>query len=322
MDMTKKIIAVLIAAALALFATGCAKDNAEEPFEEIPAMNVADENMRQTVLYLEDDFGYIVPVMKEIEWVEGIGKAAVSQLIADPDADAQLEYMGLNPILAEGTEVSLSIKEGVATIQLSEGAIAAEDAVGEMNKVVAVVNTLCEFPTIDSVVIRQAGREDALPCGTDISAAFAPFDLNVATTTLSSEDMENASKILLYFGNGAETAIVPVTKFVGGEADAFVVMSELVKGPGGGSLKNLFPEGTQLLGVDVDETGVATVNFSSELSAVSKTPELQEKLVKCIMLSLKQFDNIDEVVILVEGKEFTASSEATMAYMEFVNTME
>lgn len=320
--MIKKIIAVLIAAALMLCAAGCAADKEEEPFEEIPAMNAANEDMRQTVLYLEDDYGYIVPVMKEIEWVEGIGRAAVSQLIASPDTDAQMEYLGLNPVLAEGTEISLDIDDGVATIEFSEGAIAAEDAVSEMNKVVAVVNTLTEFPTIDSVIIRQAGCDDALPCGTDISAAFPTFDLNVVTTTLSSEDMENATKILLYFSNSTGTAIVPVTKFVGGSADAFVVLSELVKGPGDSKLKSLFPEGTELLGVDVDETGVATINFSAEISAISDTPDLQDKLVKCITLSLKQFDNIDEVVILVEGKEFVSTSETTMAYMDFVNTME
>ena len=320
--MTKKIIAVLIAAALMLCFTGCAKDKEEAPSEEIPAMNVADENMRQTVLYLEDDNGYIVPVMKEIEWVEGIGKAAVSQLIASSDADAQMEYLGLNPILAEGSEVSLSIKEGVATLKLSEGAIATEDSVSEMNKVVAVVNTLTEFPTIDSVIIKQEGCEDALPCGTDISQAFPTFDLNVATTTLSSEDMENATKILLYFENSTGTAIVPVTKYVGGEADAFVVMSELVKGPMDGKLKTMFPEGTELLGVDVDEAGVATISFSKELSGIGETPDAQNMLIKCITLSLKQFDNIDEVVILVDGKELAATSETTMATMDFVNTMQ
>jgi len=320
--MTKKIIAVLMAAALVLTClAACAKDNGEGPSEEIPAMNVPDANMRQTVLYLEDDYGYIVPVMKEIEWVEGIGKAAVSQLIADPDTDSQFEYLGLNPILSEGTELSLSIKEGVATIQFSEGAIAAEDAVDEMNKVVAVVNTLCEFPTIDSVIIRQEGCDDTLPCGTDITQAFPAFDLNVATTTLSSDDMENASKIVLYFGSGSGEAIVPVTKYVGGEADAFVVMSELVKGPGDAKLKSLFPEGTELLGVDVDDSGVATINFSKELSSISDTPELRDKLLKCIALSLKQFDNIDEVVILIDGKEFASTSSTTMATMDFVNTM-
>jgi germination protein M len=322
MDMTKKIIAVLIAAALVLCFTGCAKDKEEAPSEEIPAMNAARENMRQTVLYLEDDNGYIVPVMKEIEWVEGIGKAAVSQLIANPDTDAQFEYLGLNPILAEGTEISLDIDDAVAEIEFSKGAIAAKDAVGEMNKVVAVVNTLCEFPTIDSVIIRQAGCDDALPCGTEITSAFPPFDLNVATTTLSSEDLKNASKIMLYFGSGSGEAIVPVTTYVGGEADAFAAMSELVKGPADAKLKSLFPEGTELLGVEGDGAGVATVNFSGELSAVSDTPGAQEKLIKCITLTLKQFDNIDEVVILVEGKEFASTSEATMAYADFVNTMD
>ena len=65
-------------------------------------------------------------------------------------------------------------------------------------------------------------------------------------SSLSEQDKENASKLLLYFVNEAETAIVPVTKYVGGQADAFAAMSELVKGPGEGGLRSPFPEGTEL----------------------------------------------------------------------------
>ena len=73
---------------------GCGGAKEEEPYEEIPAANLddTDANMRDTVLYLEDDYGYIVPVMKQIEWVEGIGAATVSQLIADSNTDSQLSY--------------------------------------------------------------------------------------------------------------------------------------------------------------------------------------------------------------------------------------
>lgn len=318
--MLKRIIVMIIVVIMLICLAACGGDKNEEPYEEIPAMSVTDENMRQTVIYLEDDFGYIVPVMKEIEWEEGIGAAAVSQLKASPDVDAGMAYLGLNPVLAENTELSLSIKDGVATIQLSEGSISAEDAVGEMNKVVAVVNTLTEFPTIDSVKIRQEGCEDTLPGGTDITSAFATFDLNVMSA-LSSGELENASKVMLYFENMAGTALVPITKYVGGEADAFAAMNELVRGPKDGGLKNLFPEGTELLDVDVDETGIASVNFSKAFSDISKEPQHEKMLLKTIVLTMTQFDNIDVVRILVDGKEYTDTSQTTMAVPEFVNTL-
>jgi germination protein M len=259
--------------------------------------------------------------MKEIEWVEGIGAATVSQLIADPNQDAGMAYLGLNPVLAEGTELSLNITDGVAKIQFSEGALAAADAVAEMNKVIAVVNTLTEFPTIDTVIIEQAGCDGTLPCGTDISSAFGTFDLNVSGT-LEADDVANASKLVLYYENAAETAIVPVTKYVGGTADAFAAMNELLKGPGDGGLKNLFPEGTELLGVDVDDAGIATVNFSKEYTEISEDAEKEDRLSRCIIHTLMQFDNIDVVRILVDGEEVVDSATQTMAQVEYVNILE
>ena len=319
--MLKKAAFVLLALMMLIPLAACGKED-EEPYEEIPAMNndVSDTNMRQTVLYLEDDYGYVVPVMKEIEWVEGIGTAAVSELIADPDVDAGMAYMGLNPVLSEGTEISLNIVDGVAKIQLSEGALAAEDAVGEMAKVVALVNTLTEFSTVDTVLVEQAGCDGALPHGTDISSAFAPFDLNVQSA-LGEDDAANASKVVLYFENTAETAIVPVTKYVGGSADAFAAVNELLKGPGEGGLKNLFPEGTELLGLEVDDAGIATVNFSGAYASISDDPQKEDRLSRCIILTLMQFDNIDVVRILVDGEEVIDSAAQTMAQIEYVNTM-
>lgn len=318
--MLKKALAALTVIFLLFGFVGCGGAKDEEPYEEIPAANLdSGANMRNTVLYLEDDYGYIVPVMKQIEWVEGIGAATVSELVADSNTDTRMEYMGLNPILSEGTQLSLSIKDGVATLKLSSGAISAEDSVGEMTKVMALVNTLAEFKTIDQVKIRQEGCGDTLPHGTDISAAFSPFDLNVIG---KAPDEDDASKLLLYFENEAGTSIVPVTKYVGGKADAFAAMSELVKGPGEGSLKSPFPKSTELLGVTVDDSGVASVNFSKEFAQISKTPEREKALVRCIILTLMQFDNIDEVRILVDGNEYSSTAQTTMATVEFVNTLE
>ena len=320
--MHKRVLALLLAVFLLFAFAGCGDKSQEEPYEEVPAVHIVDDpGLRNTILYLEDDNGYIVPVMKQIPWVEGIGAATVSQLIANPDTDAEMEYMGLNPILSEGTELSLSIKDGVATLKLSENAIAADNAVDELKKVMAVVNTLTEFQSIDSVLIRQEGCGEELPQGTVISQPFPPFDLNVITT-LSQADQENASKLMLYFAGESGNVIVPVTTYVGGQADPYAAISELIKGPGEEGLKSLFPKGTALLNVDVDEDGVASVDFSKEFKAISEDAQQERALIRCVMLTLMQFDNVEEVRILVEGEEYTGAAQAAMAYPDYVNVME
>ncbi len=316
--MLKRYLAAVLALVMLPICFAACGEKKEDVYEEIPAANVAtDPDMRQTVLYYEDDYGFIVPVMKEIKWVEGIGAAAVSELRANPDADAEMEYMGLNPILTADTELSLSIKDGAATLKLSKGAITAEDATGEKAKVTAVVNTLAEFPTIDTVKIVQEGADGKLANGTDISKSFAAFDLNVMTT-LSEEDLSNASKVMLYFIDESEAAIVPVTKYIGGTADAYAAMNEFVRGPGCHGLKSLLPDGTKLLNVEIDKAGVATVEFSPEFATIEEDADKEAKLIKCIVFTLRQFDNIDEVRILVNGEEYKSTAETTMS-TKFVN---
>jgi spore germination protein GerM len=74
--------------------------------------------------------------------------------------------------------------------------------------------------------------------------------------------------------------------------------------------------------VTVDDNGIASINFSDEFNTVSETPEREKALVRCIVLTLMQFDNIDEARILVDGKEYSSTSQTTMATPEFVNTLE
>ena len=318
--MWKKAAIVLLALLMLLPLAACGKED-EEPYEEIPAMNVSDANMRQTVLYLEDDYGYVVPVMKEIEWVEGIGAAAVSELIADPNVDAGMAYLGLNPVLAEGTEISLNIVNGAAKIQLSEGALSADDAVGEMAKVVALVNTLTEFSTVDTVLIEQAGCDGILPQGTDISTAFSAFDLNVQST-LSEDDVANASKVVLYFENTAETAIVPVTKYVGGSADAFAAVERAFKRAGRRRFEKHVSGGHGAVGARGRRRGHCGPSTSRVRMRPSATIRREEdRLTRCIILTLMQFDNIDVVRILVDGEEVMDSAAQTMAQIEYVNTI-
>ena len=84
--MMKKIVVLICVLMLVFSLSACKKDNDEEPYEEIPVNGLLDSgSMRNTVLYFEDEYGYIVPTMRQIAWVEGIGKESLENLKSDAD---------------------------------------------------------------------------------------------------------------------------------------------------------------------------------------------------------------------------------------------
>ena len=84
------VAAAMIICGMALIMCGCAKDVATDAgmYDE-PA---SEAGMRRTVLYYKDDDGFIVPVMKLIPWEEGIGRAAIGNLV--DTARAERDHTG------------------------------------------------------------------------------------------------------------------------------------------------------------------------------------------------------------------------------------
>ena len=140
--MLKK-IAIILVLLLILVGISACKDKDEEPYEEIPVSGEAvDAALRDTILYFEDENGYLIPTMRQIMWEEGIGRASLENLKSDEQRNISLSEKGLLPVLSMDAEISLSISEGLALCDLSDGAIKAESLLNEKNKVDAVVNTL------------------------------------------------------------------------------------------------------------------------------------------------------------------------------------
>lgn len=123
--------------------------------------------------------GFIVPVMKSIPWEEGIGRAALSYLVSGIDNDKSAAMMGLKTVIPEGTECTLRIGEGgSARVDLAD--IGQQTKEQEQAMVVAIVNTLTEFPSINNVSITIDGKEKkTLSNGTDISKPMGSFALNI-----------------------------------------------------------------------------------------------------------------------------------------------
>ena len=156
MKLRISVAAAMIICGMVLTMCGCAKDVATDAgmYDE-PA---GEAGMRRTVLYYKDDDGFIVPVMKLIPWEEGIGRAAIGNLVDTAENRAEARSRGLNATIPDGVEYTLRIRDGVATIDISSLSAFADEA-SERAMVTSIVNSLAEFPTIDAVTITLNGEK-------------------------------------------------------------------------------------------------------------------------------------------------------------------
>ncbi len=295
-----------------LLLTACSGKDAESsaPVEE------SQIRYRPTVVYYADSNGLIVPVMREIPWEEGIGKAALNLLtMTDKNVSAAASF-GLSPTLPKDATFTLRIAEdGTATVSVfNMGEF--ESAAQEKNAVISIVNTLTEFSTIERVVILPGGKEvDELSFGTDISKAVSTVSLNPESVTTSAGSGEMQS-MALYFPNYESTLNVPVTRQTDGEVTLEKAVEEFVKGPGQiDALRSCFPQDTALLSVTV-EGGVAVIDLSSQAEGLREHPLLEQRAMECAALVCHEF-GVPSVSFKVEGKDYGDMPVSTPMYVNY-----
>lgn len=294
---------ILILALLTALMAACGR-KAEEPAE--PEADTG-SGYRRTTLYYATEDGFIVPVMKSIPWEEGIGKAALGYLISGADNDKSASMMGLKTVIPEGTECTLRIgEEGNARVSLA--GVGKQTGEQEQAMVVAIVNTLTEFPSINSVSITVDGREEsALSDGADISKPMERFALNVeeGEVPVSGE----AHALTLYFPNSAASLNIPVTRYIYAAPSFSVAVREEIAGPKDEGLINCFPEGTELISAYIKD-GIACVDLTKDFERAADTEGMLDAARDCLYLCASQFGEVYGVDITVEGREYSMHTAA------------
>lgn len=287
-------------------------DNKEEKVpEETQSMSELitsqPENSRATVLYYKDDENFLVPVMRYIPKEDlGVAKTALSALIYSPEKAQDLAEAGLTPSLPMGTKINGAVikENGLAVVDFSKEFLNFSSEKAEELGVKAVVYTLTEFPNINTVEIRVEGKAlSEMPKGTKIEAGLKRTEINLQPAENPGEKL---SKVVVYYykkGSGAYSYYVPVTKLVSGyENSAEAAINALIEGPtDGSSLSSAFPQGTQLLGVQVND-GMAYVNFSEQILAKQGDRAAENSMMKAVTLTLKEFPGVSKAKIFVNGK--------------------
>ena len=271
-----------------------------------------------TIVYYQDNYGYLVPVMCSVPMADGIAKATLSMMVQSPDNDMQAARLGLRTVLPENTSIDLDISGGLARIDLGREVLDMADAAAESNMIDAVVQTLTEFDTVDRVEFLIGGQKrEKLTHGTDVSKTFTRGDINVESMepTMSVTD---ANPVMLYFPADSGAVIVPVTRMVEGKSDINTAVLELAKGPTGDEmLESVVPAGCGLIDVKVED-GVAKLNFTGEFVNLVQNSDGGRLALKALVLTCTQFDGVKSVELYVDGQPYDAA-QGELGVPSFMN---
>ncbi|MCG0275979.1 MAG: GerMN domain-containing protein [Thermosediminibacteraceae bacterium] len=308
--MPKRVIVLILVLFLVIGSSACGllrqdKENASsqgsEPVQETQA------NMRRTVFYFVNEHDLLVPVTKDIPWVEGIAKAALENLVDTPEIREELKMRGLKPPLPAGTKVlGMTIRDGLAKVDFSREFLNLDSRTAENNAIQAVVYTLTEFPTIQKVQLMVEGKPlKKCPNGTILKDELQREKINLEAGTAENES--GKVPVTLYFrassSDGNYTYYVPVTRMVKNSDDLMrVALEELIKGPKEGmGLSSVIPSDTKVLGISQNGNEVI-VNFSKEIEGYGGGVETEQALVNAIVLTLTEFPGVEKVTLQVEGE--------------------
>ena len=309
--------------------TGAVPESTFFPYETpsaSPADSAASANVESvrragtvdTIVYYQDNYGYLVPVMCSVPEEEGIAKATLGLMVQNTANDMQAARLGLRTVLPEGTSMDLDISDGNARIDLGKEAANLTDAAAESNMITAVVQTLTEFPTVKSVEFLFGGQKiSKLPHGTDVSGKFFRSDINLETVSTAA-DLDGAKPVTLYFPSDSGNVIVPFTRLVYSNADVNTAVLELAKGPtSAGSLESVIPAGCGLEDVKI-ENGIARIYFTGEFIQLAQNTDGGRMALKALVLTCTQFEGVKGVEIYVDGELYDPGA-STLSIPTFVN---
>jgi germination protein M len=101
----------------------------------------------------------LVPVLREIPATKAVARAAMNALLDGPNARERGASPAISSVIPSGTELlGLSIKDGIATVDLSGEFESGGGSASQIGRLGQVVFTLTQFSSVDSVAFRVDGR--------------------------------------------------------------------------------------------------------------------------------------------------------------------
>ncbi|ADD01763.1 Spore germination protein-like Gmad2 [Thermoanaerobacter italicus Ab9] len=115
-----------------------------------------------------------------------------------------------------------------------------------------------------------------------------------------------SKEISLYFLNDKMNGLILERRLISKDADVLKqVVAEMIKGPTDEYAKPVFPNGTKLISIELQE-GIAFVSFSKEFLQDSEDKGIDKLRVAALVNALTDIPGVESVQILVEGNKIDA----------------
>ena len=109
-------------------------------------------------------------------------------------------------------------------------------------------------------------------------------------------------EISLYFVDPTTDELTVETRSVVNQTGlAKTTMEELLSGPVSTSLSSYIPEGTAVESINIQDSGLCTVDFSKELQNADLNSSQEKFVIESIVDTLCQFDSVSSVQIRIDG---------------------
>lgn len=273
-----------------------------------------------TLYYPDINNRFLVPVTRKISSTEMIARSIVENLIAAAEPDPELSRVKLYPPIPSNTIIrGLNIEDGLATLNLSASFLTYPQ---ETERLVlgSICGSLLQFENIKRVLITVEGvKIDKFPGGTPGRDPFEEEDVMINPEISDEvEDYQSSTALTVYFAYGAPNRIlyVPVIRVLSdppAEDPAKASLEELLAGPRHRSdLFSDIPADTRLLDFEIKD-GIAIVNLSAEFTGYHGGKTGEENMLNLIVLTLTAYEAVDEVKILVAGKEIILPEGADLS---------
>ncbi|WP_099187388.1 GerMN domain-containing protein [Tepidibacter mesophilus] len=277
--MRKKIYFIMMILTLMIFAVGCN--------DKVLENNIKKQEVK--LYYSSNDNSKIHWVTRPIEYIDGEKyDVTLNALLNGPYTSNMVRSIN------EKTKIlSLNKKNNILYIDLSKEFLNFKSNMNEVNSVITISNTLNQFEEIHGIEIKIEGK-DLISSDGEKYGILKPFNLS---------DEKNAA-LTLYLPDENLEYLVPIKTNIAikeGEIIGKKVIEELIKESDKQGY-NVVPKGTKLLKYSEDK-GIASVDLSQEFIKNSSGGSTSETMaIYSVVNSLTEFENINSVLFLIEGK--------------------
>lgn len=260
--------------------------------------DVPEETETHTV-YVEHESGYLVKT--EIEACETCSTVeSVFAGIQHASERLPSNIEGLIPARAVIRDYQLD--GDILTLNLSESFLYYRST-QEENLLSSLVWSMTELPHVNRVHLQIEGEEiNNLNTGIDVGRGMTrAMGINLE---VNAPRVTDANMMKLYFltDDTDDALLVPVTRLVDNHDDPFeYAVSALVRGPIGATYISVFNHRATLLEEPRIEDGILTLNFSSELFYNSEQTQVSSQVIRQLVMTMTEFDEVYEVSVVIEG---------------------